>query len=136
MPDGAPMTVAALVPSIDPLQKVVGRIAAFLNGFSIEATKVTPADVSALQNAAPVSMPVYLTAVPGQPVTGIIEAAKRLRTAGFDPVPHLAVRNIASAAVLDDLLSNLAALAGVRRVLVIAGDRDRPAGPYASTLDL
>jgi methylenetetrahydrofolate reductase (NADPH) len=51
-------------------------------------------------------------------------------------VPHLAARSVASAAVLDDLLSTLAARAGVRRVMVIAGDRDRPAGLFASALDL
>jgi methylenetetrahydrofolate reductase (NADPH) len=129
------MTAAALVP-IDPLEGAVGRIVAFLSGFSLEATKVTPADIAALQKAAPANMPVYLTAVPGQPVAGVIEPSKRLRAAGFEPVPHLAVRNIASAAVLDDLLSNLAIMANVRRALVIAGDRDRPAGPYASALDL
>ncbi len=130
------MTVPALAPSADPLDGPAGRIAAFLNGFSLEATKVGAADIAALQSAAPVQTPVYLTAIPGHPAASIIEPAKRLRAAGFEPVPHLAVRNIASAAVLDDLLSSLAALAGVRRVLVIAGDRDRPAGPYASALDL
>jgi methylenetetrahydrofolate reductase (NADPH) len=51
-------------------------------------------------------------------------------------VPHLAARNIATGAELDDLLANLAAGAGVRCVLVIAGDRDRPAGPFASALEL
>lgn len=130
------MTMAALVPSADPLDAAVGRIAKFLDRFSLEAAKVGTADIAALQIAAPIQTPVYLTSIPGHPATSLIEPAKRLRAAGFEPVPHLAVRSIASTAVLDDLLSSLAALAGVRRVLVIAGDRDRPAGPFTSALDL
>ena len=130
------MTVPALAPPADLLDGPVGRIAAFLSGFSLEATKLGAADIAVLQSATAAQTPVYLTSVPGHPVASIVEPARRLRAASFEPVPHLAVRSVASAAVLGDLLSDLVARAGVRRVLVIAGDRDRPAGPFASALDL
>ena len=66
----------------------------------------------------------------------MIEPARRLRAAGFEPVPHIAVRHTPTADALDELIARLAAEAGVRRILVIAGDRDRPAGPFGSTIEL
>ena len=39
----------------------------------------------------------------------------RLRAAGFEPVPHLAVRNFATAEALDDFLARASGEAGVRR---------------------
>src|SRR5262249_32940439 len=59
-----------------------------------------------------------------------------IRHAGLEPVPHLAARTIASPGALDDLVSALASDAGVKRLLVIAGDRDTPAGPYRSALEV
>lgn len=131
------MTVAALVQAVDPPDPgPVGRITEFLDRFSLEATRPGAPDIAAMQGVLPAQTPVYLSAVPGRPVADAIEPARQLRAAGFEPVPHLAVRSIANDAALDDLLSNLAALAGVRRILVIGGDRDRPAGPFASAVDL
>ena len=63
-------------------------------------------------------------------------AGAALRAAGFEPVPHIAVRHTPTADALGELIACLAAEAGVRRILVIAGDRDRPAGPFGSTIEL
>jgi methylenetetrahydrofolate reductase (NADPH) len=130
------MPATARTSSADAPATTEARIAAFMNGFSLEATKLGAADVAALEAAVPESTSIYLTSVPGRPVLSVVDSAKRLRAAGFEPVPHLAVRSIASAGMLDDLLASLAALAGVRRILVIAGDRDRPAGPFASAIEV
>lgn len=114
----------------------VTRIAALLEDFSLEALRPGADEIAALKGTVPAATRVYLSSIPGRPFTETIEAARRLRAAGFQPVPHLAVRNIASAAELDEFLSKLAALAGVRCALVIAGDRERAAGPYGSALEL
>jgi len=58
-----------------------------------------------------------------------------VRDAGLEPVPHLAVRNFASAAALRNFLDRLNGEAGVRRLLVIAGDRAEPAGPFHGALE-
>jgi methylenetetrahydrofolate reductase (NADPH) len=50
-------------------------------------------------------------------------------------VPHLAVRNFASAEALGRFLDRLAGEAGVRRLLVIAGDRAEPTGPFHGALE-
>jgi methylenetetrahydrofolate reductase (NADPH) len=119
-----------------PATTAAAQVAAFMNGFSLEATRLDPSDVAALQGVVPERTAVYLTCVPGRPLDSMIEPVRRLRAAGFEPVPHLAARNIASAAELDELLASLASAAGVRRMLVIAGDRDRPTGPFASALEV
>ena len=57
-----------------------------------------------------------------------------MRAAGFEPVPHVAVRNFAGIAALDDFLARLNGEAGVTHVLVIAGDRAE-CGPLRRALD-
>lgn len=59
-----------------------------------------------------------------------------MRRAGFNPVPHLAAREIASREALDDFLRRLRAEADVRRVLLIAGDVAIARGPFKSSRDL
>jgi len=111
----------------------VARIAAFMDGFSIEATRPADSDIAALSVLAPRTR-IYISAVPGRPAEESIAAAIRLRAAGFEPVPHVAVRNFHSVSALDDFLARLNGEAGVRRVLVIAGDRD-DSGPFHQARD-
>jgi methylenetetrahydrofolate reductase (NADPH) len=109
------------------------RIAAFMQGFSVEATRPSDADVAALA-VLKRGTRVYLSAVPNRPVDEALGAAIRLRAAGFEPVPHIAVRNFASIATLDDFLARLNGEAGVAHALVIAGDRAE-CGPLRRALD-
>jgi methylenetetrahydrofolate reductase (NADPH) len=117
---------------VDP----AGAIAGFVRDYSLEATRPSAADVAALADTAPAGTRVYVSAVPGQSAAAAAEAAQQLRAAGFEPVPHLAARNFATAHELDAFLSRLGGEAGVRRVLVIAGDRAAPAGEIRSALDV
>jgi len=50
------------------------------------------------------------------------------------PVPHIGARHLESAAQLRELSDRLANEAGVDRVLIVGGDREKPAGPYDSSL--
>jgi methylenetetrahydrofolate reductase (NADPH) len=65
----------------------------------------------------------------------VVEQAARVQAAGLEPVPHLAVRNFASTEALARFLDRLTGEAGVRRLLVIAGDRAEPAGPFHGALE-
>jgi methylenetetrahydrofolate reductase (NADPH) len=76
-----------------------------------------------------------VSALPTRPVQDAIEEVASWRAAGFEPVPHLAVRNFATARELDDFLARVGE-AGVRRVLVIAGDRDQPSGDFRSSIEV
>jgi methylenetetrahydrofolate reductase (NADPH) len=111
-------------------------IADFVRGFSLEATRPSLADVTALAAAVPSGTRIYLSAVPTRPPHDALEPAIRLAAAGLEPVPHVAVRMFETAAVLDRFLARLSAEAGVRRVLLIAGDRDQPAGEFHNALEL
>jgi methylenetetrahydrofolate reductase (NADPH) len=112
----------------------LAAIAEFACGYSLEATRPSAAEVAALAEIVPAGTRVYVSAVPSHPVAEVIDAARQLAAAGFEPVPHLAVRNLAGARELDAVLSRLGREAGVRRVLVIAGDRDVPAGEFRNSL--
>jgi methylenetetrahydrofolate reductase (NADH) len=128
------MNMHALAPEPhQPPAAAVRRIASFMADFSIEATRPTDADVAALTMLARGTR-VYISAVPGRPAAESIAAAIRLRAAGFEPVPHVAVRNFASIDAFDDFLARLNGEAGVRRILVIAGDRAE-CGPFRRAVD-
>ncbi len=114
----------------------IARISAFMRGFSLEATRPSAADIEALRKAAPAGTHVYLSAVPRQSLSSLCGHALALRRAGFEPVPHLAARRIADRGELDAFLARIRAEASVRRVLVIAGDQDEVAGPFADARDL
>jgi len=110
-------------------------IAAFMRGASLEATRPNAQDIEALAAALPAGTQIYLSAIPTRPQDDLIVQAAQVRAAGLEPVPHLAVRNFASADALRNFLDRLAGEAAVRRLLVIAGDRAEPAGPFRGALE-
>jgi methylenetetrahydrofolate reductase (NADH) len=119
-------------PHIDLAQ----AIATFMRSFSLEATRPSADEIAALADIAPAGTQVYVSALPTRPAKEPIEAATRLRAAGFEPVPHLAVRNFSTVALVDDFLARMTGEAGVQRFLVIAGDRDQPAGEFRAAIDV
>jgi methylenetetrahydrofolate reductase (NADPH) len=116
-----------------PVHDSVARIAGFMQNFAVEATRPSDADIAALA-VLPRGTRVYISAVPHRPAEESISAAIRLRAAGLEPVPHVAVRNFASVEALDDFLARLNGEAEVRRALVIAGDRGEH-GPFRCAAD-
>jgi methylenetetrahydrofolate reductase (NADPH) len=119
----------------DVTTETVASISAFMRGASIEATRPTANDVDALKTAAAPGTPIYLSAVPTRPQEDVVGQAALVRAAELEPVPHLAVRNFASPDALGRFLDRLTGEAGVRRLLVIAGDRAEPAGPFHGALE-
>jgi methylenetetrahydrofolate reductase (NADPH) len=127
------MTAALPVPD-QPLPREIARIAAFMAGLSIEATRPSAADIAALSVLSRGTR-VYLSAVPNRPADESLAAAMAVRAAGLEPVPHVAVRNFGSKQALDDFLARLNGEAKVDHVLVIAGDRNEY-GPFRRALDV
>jgi methylenetetrahydrofolate reductase (NADPH) len=128
--------MACVTTTVEGRADPIEAIADFMSGFSLEATRPSADDVVALADIVPAGASVYVSAVPSRPVHEAIDAAARLRRAGFEPVPHLAVRGFATARELDDFLSRVSGEAGVARVLVIAGDHDGPAGDFRSAIEV
>jgi len=79
---------------------------------------------------------VTITFLPGDNYRHNVETASALRRAGFNPVPHVAAREITSHDVLDDFLARLRGEAEVNRVLLIAGDVAGARGPLKSSGDV
>jgi len=105
----------------------------FARSFSLEATRPSAAEITALGAILAPGTPVYLTAVPTMDTRELVTAAAGLRKAGFEPVAHIAARRLASAGQLQELIKGLRGDADMRRLLVIGGDVDA-SGPLADAL--
>jgi methylenetetrahydrofolate reductase (NADPH) len=79
---------------------------------------------------------VTITFLPGDNYRHNVETASALRRAGFNPVPHIAAREMPSLEALDDFLSRARGDADVKRILLIAGDVAAAKGPFKSSLDV
>jgi methylenetetrahydrofolate reductase (NADPH) len=79
---------------------------------------------------------VTITFLPGDNYHHNIDTASALRRAGFNPVPHIAVREMPSHDTLDDFLARLRGEADVTRIVLIAGDVAAAKGPFRSSLDV
>lgn len=79
---------------------------------------------------------VSITFLPGDNIRHNAETAVALRRAGFNPVPHVAAREIASHEALDEFFRRLRGEANVTRVLLIAGDVAIARGPFKSSRDV
>jgi methylenetetrahydrofolate reductase (NADPH) len=101
-----------------------------MRDFSTEAVRPKQAELDTLREILPSATEIFLASPPGHSYLRLVEAAKQLRKAGFEPVPHIAARTYRSPEHLNDFVARICGEAGVRRVLVIAGDVDRPAGPF------
>jgi methylenetetrahydrofolate reductase (NADPH) len=127
------MTAASAV-TLENAQNSRDRIAAFINAASFEVTRLAAGDLEALRDF-PARPRVYVSAVPARPPQAQIDVACALAAAGFEPVPHLAVRGFASSTDLDSHIARLVDGAGVRRVLVIGGDIATRAGPFHAAIE-
>jgi len=123
-----------LVPPAEPGE--AARIVEFMRGASLEATRPSEAEIAALAAVAAPGTPIYVSAVPSRPAAEQIAIARRLHARGFEPVPHVAARNFTGARALDDYLARMVEEAGVRRLLVIGGDRDAPAGGFHHAIEV
>lgn len=70
------------------------------------------------------------------PVADWAAACLALERADLVPVPHIACRRLRSHADIDERLTAMARSAGIDDALVIGGDIAKPAGPFASSMDV
>jgi methylenetetrahydrofolate reductase (NADPH) len=117
-----------------PDQTCCSELAALLASASVEISSHGRQLPELREHFAP-GIDVTITFLPGDNYRHNIETAIALRHAGFNPVPHIAVREMASGPMLDDFLARLNGEAGVTRILLIAGDVAAAKGPFKSTLD-
>lgn len=111
-------------------------IAALLRAASLEVSPRDPLAGASLAGLVAPGTRIFVNHAPGDSADGIAAAAARLARAGFVPVPHVAARTLPSFVALNEFLRRLAGEAGVEAALVIAGDRDRAAGPFESSFEI
>lgn len=123
------MTVAAMRDS--PV-----AAAALLQGHSIEITAKDQFQLDLLKGRIPAGTPISITFLPGEDFDSRVTAARRVREAGFTPVPHISARRIHTRAELENFLEALVDGASVDRVFVVAGDLPQAAGPFEDALSV
>ena len=117
-------------------RKLTFGIKDLLQGYSAE---VISGDRKTIDDAACLMAPgaeVFIASLPSDTADKQVQTAAQLTKSGLTPVPHIVARNLRNRADFDTLLGRLAGVAGVDRVLLLAGDRDQPAGDYDQSLQL
>ena len=99
----------------------------------VPAGQLPPPEV--LASHLPRGTAVYVPFPPKGRWPDTIAACERVLAAGLKPAPHLSARSVRSPDELGDRLSALVET-GVDSLMLVAGDRAAPAGPYADTLAL
>jgi methylenetetrahydrofolate reductase (NADPH) len=112
-----------------------GRLLALLSSASVEVSSRGHQLQELRENFRP-GTDVTITFLPGDNYRHNVETAAALRRAGYNPVPHIAAREMASREALDDFLARAHGEADVTRILLIAGDVAIAKGPFKSSLDV
>jgi methylenetetrahydrofolate reductase (NADPH) len=112
--------------------EAIAHIRSFLVGCSLEATRPNTKDAAILKQFVRPGNQIYISAVPNRPISESIDAACVIRMAGLEPVPHVAARSFASLHECEIAIKRLTDEAGVRTIMLIGGDVDRPVGALTS----
>ncbi|MGH8227672.1 MAG: hypothetical protein ACREU3_07205 [Steroidobacteraceae bacterium] len=111
------------------------RIVEFARGTSTEISPHDEGLVTELAGTLPPGTTVYVAHTPKATVDDVVRVASKVRAAGLRASPHIVARRIESQQVLEGALRRLVE-AGVDQVLLVAGDRNPPAGEFTSTLQI
>ena len=111
------------------------RLAALLPAASVEISS-RGHEIAELRDRFAAGTDVTITFLPGDNYRHNIETAAALRRAGYNPVPHIAAREMNSPQMLADFLARARGEADISRILLIAGDVAAARGPFRSTRDV
>lgn len=111
------------------------RLLALLKCSSIEVTAKSDEQMATLKENYRRGIDVHVTALPNDKLADTLKTARHLAETGFNPVPHLTARRFESRRELEEFISG-AAMVGVRRMLVIAGDTTKNEGPFRDSLSV
>jgi methylenetetrahydrofolate reductase (NADPH) len=112
-----------------------GKLAGLLSSASVEVSS-RGHQLPELRDKFARGTDVTITFLPGDNYRHNVETASALRRAGYNPVPHIAAREMPSREALDDFLARTRGEADVTRVVLIAGDLALAKGPFRSSLDV
>lgn len=102
------------------------------------STEISPHDedlLAAVAGKLPPGTSVYVAHTPNSSLDDVVRVAVKAQALGLTASPHIVARRLPNARELRDALRELGE-GGVEHVLLVAGDVERPAGKFSSTLDV
>ena len=114
-------------------EEAAARLQALVRLASIEATPRQILQAEDLQTLLPAGTCVYVPFLPKGQFRETLSACHRLLEVGMQPIPHVPARMAQSREQLRDWLAEMEE-SRIDRLLLIAGDSDSVAGPFADTL--
>ncbi len=125
----------AIAAGQDTLGELKSAAIEFVRRASTEISSHDEQLLDALAQRLPAGMSVYVAHTPKSSVEDVLRVAGKVQALGFAASPHLVARRLRSEEALRDILARLRAQ-GIEQVLLVAGDLDRPIGPFTSTLEV
>jgi len=111
------------------------RVVDFVRDASTEITTHDEPLLAKLRALLGANTATYIAHTPKATVEQVVRTAALVQALGLEACPHVGARRLRSRAELDDVLKRMRE-GGVRRMLLVGGDLEWPAGPYASALDV
>jgi len=111
------------------------NIKSLISNFSIETTPNVYEKYGNFIDLVPKQNSIYITFLPDEFSSRVIETAKKLVNEGYNVIPHLPARKIKDNLELEQYIGSLAEIAGCNKVLVIGGE-GKQAGSINSSLDV
>jgi methylenetetrahydrofolate reductase (NADPH) len=119
-----------------PTAAMANPLGAFLGKASIEITGKQIDKIPLLAQALRPGATVFVALIDATDLHGQVEAIAALRTAGYNPVPHIPARFVLDADDLKRRLEVYVTRAAVTDVLVLGGGAAQPLGKYDAALQL
>ncbi len=112
------------------------ELEAFLQGYSIEVMPRTVEKVDDLRALLPTGTRVYIAHIEGTPIEDMVSTAARIKSEGYDVMPHFPARIIKDEATLADWIARYQGEADVNQALLLAGGVAQPHGAFDSSMQL
>ena len=106
-----------------------------LKGYSIETTPNVYAKYGYFSDLVPKDNAVYVTYLPDESSSRIIDTSKKLIEEGYDVIPHLPARTIKDNSDLEKFIGALSEKSGCKKILVIGGG-GKQRGTISSSMDV
>ncbi len=118
----------------DPVE-LKRRVVEFARGASTEISTLDEELLTTLATKIPAGTAVFIAHTPKASLDDVVRVALKVQALGFRASPHIVARRIESETALRAGLRELVD-GGVEQVLLVAGDLEKPAGKFTSTLEI
>ena len=119
----------------DARTELKSAVVAFVRDASTEISTHDEKLLETLAQRLPAGTSVYVAHTPKSSLEDVIRVAIKVQAAGLNASPHLVARRLPSEQALRNALARMRGY-GIEQALLVAGDVDRPAGPFRSTLEV